>query len=25
LLGGAKPRNDSPRGGQPTRSGQRGR
>jgi ATP-dependent RNA helicase RhlE len=25
LLGGAKPRNDAPRGGQPTRSGQRGR
>jgi ATP-dependent RNA helicase RhlE len=25
LLGGAKPRNDAPRGGQPSRSGQRGR
>jgi ATP-dependent RNA helicase RhlE len=25
LLGGAKPRNDAPRGGHPTRSGQRGR
>jgi ATP-dependent RNA helicase RhlE len=25
LLGGAKPRNDAPRGGMPTRSGQRGR
>ncbi|MGF6773072.1 ATP-dependent RNA helicase RhlE [Paraburkholderia sp. GAS199] len=25
LLGGAKPRTDAPRGGQPTRSGQRGR
>ncbi|NPT33470.1 DEAD/DEAH box helicase [Paraburkholderia xenovorans] len=25
LLGGTKPRNDAPRGGQPTRSGQRGR
>jgi ATP-dependent RNA helicase RhlE len=25
LLGGAKSRNDSPRGGNPARSGQRGR